>query len=120
MEAKHDEYGPIWPVAVAPWQVHLCVLKSKTRDMNTIGFELYDKLKEKYDVIMDDRNVGPGAQFADADLLGVPVRVVIGEKNLKEGNVEIVTRDKSIKKLVPLVDAAQAVQEVLEELKNRA
>jgi prolyl-tRNA synthetase len=88
--------------------------------MNTIGFELYDKLKEKYDVIMDDRNVGPGAQFADADLLGVPVRVVIGEKNLKEGNVEIVTRDKSIKKLVPLVDAVPAVQEVLEELKNRA
>ena len=50
------------------------------------------------------KNVGPGVQFADADLLGVPVRVIIGEKNLKDGKVEITTRDKSIKKLVDLSD----------------
>jgi prolyl-tRNA synthetase len=113
MEAKHDDYGPIWPMAVAPWQVHICVLKSKKQDMNAIGFEIYDQLKGKYEVIMDDRNVGAGVQFADADLLGIPVRIVVGEKNLAEGKVELVTRDKRVKKLVLLEDVQKEVAELV-------
>ena len=118
IESKHDEYGPIWPISVAPWQVHICVLKSKKQDMNEIGFDVYKKLNKQYEVIMDDRNVGAGVQFADADLLGIPVRVVIGEKNLKDGNVEIITRDKSIKKLVALEDVEKEVAEIVKALRE--
>lgn len=109
IEARHDDYGPIWPLAVAPWQVHICVLKSKKQDMNKIGLELYNALSESFEVIMDDRDVAAGIQFADADLLGVPIRIIVGEKNLKNGQVELVTRDKSVKKLI---DKTAVVDEV--------
>ena len=118
IEARHDDYGPIWPISVAPWQVHICVLKSKKQDMNVIGKEVYEKLNRKYEVIMDDRDVAAGAQFADADLLGVPVRIVIGEKNLANGQVELVTRDKSVKKLVALEDLETEVAALVAELQN--
>ena len=119
MESHHDEYGPIWPINVAPWQVHICVLKSKKVDMNEVGFDIYNNLKNKYEVIMDDRNIGPGAQFADADLLGIPVRIVVGERNIQNGEVEITTRDKSIKKLVKLEDIEKEVAAIVAELQSR-
>ncbi len=116
IEASHDDYGPIWPMSVAPWQVHICVLNSKNLDVNEVGNDVYNKLNGKLEVIMDDRNIAAGAKFADADLLGVPVRVVIGEKNLKEGKVELVTRDKRIKKLVDLNDIEQEVTQLVNSL----
>ena len=116
IEARHDDYGPIWPMSVAPWQVHICVLKSKKQDMNVVGMDLYNKLNKKFEVIVDDRDVAAGAQFADADLLGVPVRVVVGEKNLANGQVELVTRDKSVKKLVAIEDIEKEVAELVEQL----
>lgn len=116
IEAHHDDYGPIWPISVAPWQVHICVLKSKKQDMNVHGFEIYNKLNKHFEVIMDDRDTAAGAQFADADLLGVPVRVVVGEKNLANGQVELVTRDKSVKKLVAIEDIEKEVADLVAEL----
>ncbi len=116
IEARHDDYGPILPMSVAPWQVHICVLKSKKQDMNVVGMDLYNKLNKKFEVIVDDRDVAAGAQFADADLLGIPVRVVVGEKNLANGQVELVTRDKSVKKLVAIEDIEKEVAELVEQL----
>ena len=116
IEAHHDDYGPIWPITVAPWQIHICALKGKTQDLNALGMEFYNKLSKKYDVIMDDRDMAPGAKFADADLLGAPIRIVIGEKNLANGQVELVTRDKSVKKLVALEDVEKEVAELVAEL----
>lgn len=118
-ESHHDEYGPIWPINVAPWQVHICVLKSKKEDMNAIGLDIYKELKTQYEVIMDDRNMGPGVQFADADLLGVPVRIIVGERNIQNGEVEVTTRDKSIKKLVKLENIQAEVATIINELKSR-
>ena len=119
IEAKHDDWGPIWPISVAPWQVHVCVLKSKKQDMNVPGMDIYNRLNKKFETIVDDRDISAGAQFADADLLGVPVRVVVGEKNLANGEVELVTRDKSIKKLVKIEDIETEVQAVVDELYAR-
>lgn len=102
IEASHDDFGPIWPMAVAPWEIHICSLNNKKDEVKTASTEIYNKLKMRYDVILDDRNTAPGVQFADADLLGVPVRVVVGERNLKNNEVELVTRDKSIKKTVKI------------------
>lgn len=104
IEGNHDEYGPIWPLAVAPWEIHICVLNYKKEEVRTVASDIYDKLKVKYDVIMDDRNAAIGVQFADADLLGVPVRIIIGERNLKNNEIELCTRDKSIKKCVKIDD----------------
>lgn len=83
IEASHDEYGPIWPIAVAPWQIHICALNNKKEEVRKAAEEIYSKLKDKYELIMDVRKVAPGVQFADADLLGVPIRIVVGERNLK-------------------------------------
>ncbi len=116
IEARHDQYGPIWPFAIAPWQIHICVLKSKKMDMNEIGFTLYDQLKNRYEVIMDDRNVGGGAQFADADLLGVPIRIIVSERNIENNQVEICTRDKSIKKVIDMKDLEKEIQEMVDFL----
>jgi prolyl-tRNA synthetase len=113
IEECHDEYGPIWPAAVAPWQVHICVLNNKKEEIRAAAEELYNKLKEKYDVIMDDRNVGPGVQFADADLLGVPVRVIVSERNIKNNELELTTRDKRIKRNIKFEEIKKEIDELI-------
>ncbi|OOO00058.1 MAG: proline--tRNA ligase [Epulopiscium sp. Nele67-Bin004] len=119
IEAKHDDYGPIWPISIAPWQIHICVLKSKKQDMNVVGFDIYEQLNKDYEVIVDDRNVGAGVQFADADLLGIPLRIVVGEKNLANSQVEVMSRDKSIKKLVDLDKLKEEVDLIIAEMKQK-
>ena len=86
--------------------------------MNAVGSDIYNRLNNKWEVIMDDRNMGPGAKFADADLLGIPVRIVVGERNLENGQVELMTSDKSVKKLVNITDIEQEVADLINELKN--
>lgn len=104
IEANHDEYGPIWPASVAPWQIHICMLNNKEESIRKAGFDLYEKLSKKYDILLDDRNAAAGIQFADADLVGVPVRIVVSSRNLEKGELEVVTRDKRIKKSVKVED----------------
>jgi prolyl-tRNA synthetase len=75
-----------------------------------------DLLKAGVEVIYDDRNVQAGVMFADADLLGVPVRVTIGPKNIANGQIEISTRDKSVKELVNVEDANAEIKKVIDKL----
>lgn len=113
IEANHDDFGPIWPKAIAPWQIHICLLNIKNEDIRTIGFDLYEKLSEKYEVIVDDRDVAAGIQFADADLLGIPVRIVVSKRNLDKGEFEIISRDKEIKMNVPIVEIEDKVDKLI-------
>ncbi|HYE09239.1 MAG TPA: proline--tRNA ligase [Patescibacteria group bacterium] len=113
IEASHDEYGPIWPISVAPWQIHICLLNSENENSRQIGFKLYEKLSKIYDVLMDDRNVAAGMQFADADLLGVPVRIIVSKRNIEKGELELVTRDKAIKKNIKLEDLEKELREII-------
>ena len=113
IEASHDEYGPIWPMSVAPWHIHICLLNSENENNRQVGFELYEKLGRKYDVIMDDRNVAAGMQFADADLLGVPVRIIVSKRNLEKGELELTTRDKKLKKNIRLEDVEKELREII-------
>ena len=84
-ELHHDDYGPVWPMSIAPWQVHLCCLRADDTEAKTYADNLYDELqKEHIEVIYDDRNVRPGVMFSDADLLGVPIRLVVSPRNMKE------------------------------------
>ena len=112
-EASHDDYGPIWPMSIAPWQVHLCCVRSDQQEVRAVADELYAALQNSgVEVIYDDRNVSAGVMFSDADLLGIPVRVVVSPRNLKEGCCEINARDKSFSIKVP-------VGEALTEIKNK-
>ena len=117
-EVRHDDYGPIWPITIAPWQVEICCLRSDDENCKKVADGLYNELtKSRTEVLYDDRNIRPGAMFADADLLGCPVRVVVSPRNLEEGVVEISTRDKSVDKLKVNVDEAKAkVDEIMAKL----
>jgi len=114
-EAHHDDYGPIWPMAIAPWQVHLCALKSNDVEVAELANNLYmDLQKAGVEVIFDDRAVSPGFMFSDADLLGVPVRAVVSPKNCKEGVVEIKTRDKSLSEKIAVADALEYLRNLVQ------
>lgn len=117
-EAKHDEFGPIWPISIAPWEVHLCCLRPDDEETKKVADSLYEELtKRGAEVIYDDREgVRGGQMFADADLLGVPVRVVVSPRNLKNHQVEITTRDKSLNEMVDVSDALDYILKLKEEL----
>ncbi len=113
-EAHHDEYGPIWPMSIAPWHVQLCCLRADDDECRGVSDALYQQmLDDKMEVIYDDRNIRPGAMFSDADLLGVPVRVIVSPRNLKEGVCEIVTRDKEISMKVETEKVIETVKGII-------
>lgn len=116
-EVHHDDYGPIWPISIAPWQVHLCCVRADDVEAHVLADVLYQTLQRKgVEVVYDDRTVSAGVMFSDADLLGVPVRVVVSPRNLKEGCVELSTRDKTVSRKVPVEEAADAVVALVKEL----
>lgn len=107
-EARHDACGPIWPLAVAPWQVHLCAVRSDDAQVRACADALYEKLQDMgLEVIYDDRKISAGAMFSEADLLGVPFRVVVSPRNREQNMVEVVSRDKRFAAHIPM-DAAAA------------
>jgi len=118
-EESHDEYGPIWPISIAPWQVHICCMRADDPSVKAVSDKLYADLQsENIEVIYDDRPVNAGVMFADADLIGVPVRIIVSPRNLRDGNCEIVTRDKAIKKSVKTDDVVAATRDLIKELRE--
>ncbi len=119
IEQHFDENGIVWPVAIAPYHVHLCVV-SKTDDLRILGKEVYEELwKEGIETLFDDRQVGPGFMFKDADLLGLPLRVIIGEREFKQsGLVEIKVRKTGDMEKVPRETLIETIKRHLERLKN--
>lgn len=119
-EEHHDQYGPVWPISIAPWEIEICALRADQAHVKEEANKLYESLMDEgYEVLFDDRTVSAGFMFSDADLLGSPVRIVISPKTLDRGVVEIVTRDKTIKEDVPLECAMQRTKEIVAELYAR-
>lgn len=119
-EEHHDQYGPVWPISIAPWEIEICALRADQEHVKEEANKLYKSLMDEgYEVLFDDRTVSAGFMFSDADLLGSPVRIVISPKTLDRGVVEIVTRDKTIKEDVPLECAMQRTKEIVAELYAR-
>ncbi len=111
MEVRRDAYGPKWPLSVAPWQVHLNALRLNVEEVKTTAERLYGELRTRdIEVLYDDRDERPGVQFADADLLGVPIRLIVSERNLKNGQIEFKRRDTDEAGVIPLEGAAQTVR----------
>ncbi len=115
IEQNHDERGIIWPRAIAPFEVVICpVGYRKSERVRELADSLYAQLRaEGIDVILDDRDERPGAMFADWELLGVPVRVTIGERGLKDGRIELLDRRTMGQQTVSVGEALPAVHEVL-------
>ena len=115
-EAHHDEYGPIWPMTIAPWQVHLCCVRPDNEEIKNYSDGLYEQLQNAgIEVLYDDRKVSAGVMFSDADLIGIPVRIIASPRNMKEGCCEVVTRDKSVREKVALEDVFATVQKMVQE-----
>ena len=116
-EAHHDDYGPIWPMAIAPWQVHICAVRADDAEVKEKADALYEELQKRgVEVIYDDRAVSAGVMFSDADLLGIPLRVIVSPRNLKDGVIEISARDKSFSEKLNPADVADRIQEKIAEL----
>jgi prolyl-tRNA synthetase len=102
-EEHHDEHGLVWPVSVAPYQVHLVALAGKG-DATTQqrADQLYTDLQAAgFEVLYDDRDESPGVKFNDADLIGLPIRLTVSERAAKQGGVEFKRRDQAEKRVVP-------------------
>ena len=113
-EVHHDEYGPIWPKAIAPWQVHLCAVRVDDEEVRAYADKLYEDLQNAgIEVIYDDRSVRAGVMFADADLLGIPLRIIVSPKNMKQGVVEVASRDKTLKTQIPLENVMEEIKQYL-------
>jgi prolyl-tRNA synthetase len=114
IEQHHDDNGIRWPMALAPYHVHLVTIGADAA-VTTAARELHDALEgQGIEVLWDDRDERPGVKFKDADLIGIPLRVTIGAKGLATGNIELKPRSEADPKkaeLVPLADAARVLAE---------
>jgi prolyl-tRNA synthetase len=113
IEQNFDEKGIIWPEAIAPFEVVLCPMGyDRSEAVREHADRLYDQLVAAgIDVILDDRGERPGVMFADWELIGVPHRLVIGERGLKEGKIEYQARRDAEPTLLPVESAAATVTE---------
>ena len=115
VEQCHDENGIVWPAAVAPFDVHMVALNNvKSPAVQAAAAELHDRLEAAgLDVLLDDRDERPGVKFADADLIGIPHRLTVGDRGLKDGVVEYRRRNEST---LTQLSPAQAVQQLTADL----
>ena len=114
-EEHHDDHGLIWPVTVAPYQVHLVLLRGKgTPRAEETADKLYSDLQDAgVEVLYDDRDETPGVKFNDADLIGLPIRLTVSERALALGGVEMKLRSKPEKSILPLNEMAARIQSEL-------
>jgi len=117
IEQHHDADGIVWPIAIAPFEVLVTPLGTGA-EVATAAAALHDRLAAAgIDVLLDDREERPGVKFKDADLLGIPLRVTIGERGLKEGIVELKRRTEKDPAKIPLAEAEAAVLQAVRAAK---
>ena len=111
IEQNHDDQGIIWPDAMAPFEVALVPLNmDKSEAVATATEALYEQLIAMgVEVFMDDRKERPGVKFAQMELIGIPVRVTLGDRSLAEGNIELQERTSDQKQLIPVSEASKAI-----------
>jgi prolyl-tRNA synthetase len=118
VEDSHDEFGPIWPMSIAPYQLHLCALNLDKGGVREAAEKLYEELQtEGVEVLFDDRGEKAGFMFNDADLIGIPYRVIVSPKALETGCVEFKLRGSRDAEMIPVAEAAAILADrVAEEL----
>jgi prolyl-tRNA synthetase len=115
-EQFNDENGLVWPVNIAPFQVHVIAVNMKDEAQASLAEEIYTDLqKNRYEVLLDDRQERPGVKFADSDLIGIPVRVTVGKK-AAEGIVEVKVRKTGEMQEIHKDDLLPALADILQNL----
>jgi len=116
IETNHDDKGIVWPVALAPYELLIVPLRADDEESMRIAGRLHDELTAAgVDVLLDDRDARAGVKFNDADLIGIPLRVVLGPKSLKQGNLEVKWRWGAEPEMIPLAGAAETLAEWIGE-----
>ncbi len=118
-EEHHDEHGLIWPLSVAPFQVHIVSLAKNVGTVAAASAELYEQCsKAGIEAILDDRAETPGVKFNDADLIGVPLRLTVGQRSLKQGRVEMKLRHDDARVEVALEEVVSRVRSELKAMQG--
>jgi prolyl-tRNA synthetase len=120
-EEHHDDYGLNWPISVSPFEVHLVVLSSKVENNKSeslsLAETLYHKMNEEHlECLFDDREESPGIKFNDADLIGIPIRLTVSERSIKNGGIEYKRRDRSDKTIIPFDNSISAIKDEIRVL----
>jgi prolyl-tRNA synthetase len=114
IEQSHDEHGCIWPAAIAPFDAWMVAIGDEAA---AVGDRLADELREHgLTSIVDDRSQSPGSKFADADLIGAPLRVTLGKRTVSDGTVDVRVRRDGRSETVPVADAAARIVALRTEL----
>ena len=115
LEQHHDENGIVWEKTLAPFQIHILGLNMKNEKVTSTAEKLYDELKKDgYEVLFDDRqDAQAGVKFNDADLLGMPVQIIVGDRKLKENKVEVKVRATGERMDIGLDDLKGKLKEIL-------
>lgn len=116
IEEKADDKGIIWPMTIAPWQIHFCPLRLDDENVSTVAYELYKKLTDAgFEVLFDDRNVSAGIKLTDSELMGMPIRVVISPKTMANAEAEVTIRESGEKIFVPIAELIPELKEMVQE-----
>ena len=111
IECFNDESGIIWPISVAPFKVNIINLKNSDQECYQKSLEIHDLFEKKgIEVIFDDRNESAGKKFSDSDLIGIPFQLIIGPRELKNGNVELKTRKTNEKEIISFDSAVDKIK----------
>ena len=119
IEQSYDKWGPVWPVSIAPYHVHICALNLKKEGVSEVAEQIYAELCGKgVEVLFDDRGEKAGPMFNDADLTGIPFRVIISPKTIEQGGVEFKKRGEKEGEMLPLDIASDKVSELIKSALN--
>ena len=117
IEANHDKNGIVLPRAIAPFEIHLVGLNLEQKPVNSLAETIYHELKQhNIEVLFDDRDSPPGSKLKDADLIGIPVRVVVSHRSIKTGGVEVKARNQDNIQIVPQDKVVTVVRALLDTL----
>ncbi|MDI6793792.1 MAG: proline--tRNA ligase [bacterium] len=120
IETSHDENGIIWPMAIAPYQVIVVPINVHDEEQWDLSLKIYQMLQaEGIEVLLDDRDERPGRKFTDSELIGIPIRIVIGNKTKKTGQIEISIRRTGEKRFVPLEDLSSEIKGLVAVFRNQ-
>jgi prolyl-tRNA synthetase len=116
IEQNHDDNGIIFPIPIAPFHCIVSALSVKEEPVVTASEDIYNRLAAAgIEVLLDDRDERPGFKFKDADLIGIPLRIVVGAKNLADGKVELKHRKSGEVELLPVDEAVARVRKLVAE-----
>ena len=117
VEQNHDEKGIVWPLNLAPFEVIIIPINFKKDDLKNTCESIYNQLLEMgLEVLLDDRQDRLGVKLKDADLIGIPMQIIVGPKNLEEGNIEIKIRNTQVSQLHPYPQVIKDIPNILKDL----